>query len=115
MGSRLKKFGVSSLWIALAVIVAFIVFAPKNNDIEGKEKVSVASKVSATQGIDTVDYALPLYTKRSALVCPLAVVFDRREGYGLKGAVDAHWSVFGTTKPLRSRAAKSGAKDCPYP
>ena len=107
MGSRLKNFGVLSLWIALAVIVAFIVFAPKNNHIEGKEKVSVASKVSATQGKDTVDYALPLHTKRSALVCPLAVVFDRREGYGLKGAVDAHLSVFGHDEAI----AKSGCQE----
>ena len=107
MGSKLRKFGVSSLWVALAVVVAFIMFAPKNDHVEGKERASVAPNVSAAQGKDSIDFALPLYTKRSALVCPLAVVFDRREGYGLKAAVDAHLSVIGHDEAV----AKSGCQE----
>ncbi len=54
-----------------------------------------------------MNFILPLYTKRAALVCPLSVAFDNREGYGLKGAVDAHLSIFGHEDAIE----KSGCQE----
>lgn len=54
-----------------------------------------------------MNFSLPVYTKRSALVCPLSVAFDNREGYGLKGAVDAHLSTFGHDEAVE----KSGCQE----
>lgn len=71
--------------VALASVIAFIVFSPKNTDSETKGSAPTEQEAATSQEDAPVNFTLPLYTKQSALVCPLAVVFDPREGYGLKG------------------------------
>lgn len=65
------------------------------------------SKETPTSREEKVDFSLPLYTKRAALVCPLNVVYDIREGHGLQGAIDAHLSVFGHEEAVE----KSGCQE----
>jgi len=85
------------LWTAFLAVAAFIVFSPKNESLERKASTPLGyeGKPQQTEVEVPVDFMLPLYTKSAALVCPLAVAFDRRDGYGLKGAMDAHLSIFG--------------------
>lgn len=97
------------LLTALLAVAAFIVFSPKN----GSSKYNASAppgrpeKAEPTEVEAPVNFALPLYTKRAALVCPLSVAFDKREGYGLKGAVDAHLSIFGHEDAIE----KSGCQE----
>ena len=53
------------------------------------------------------NFSAPLYTKRAALVCPIEVAIDLRDGRGLKGAMDAHISIFGHDEAI----AKSGCQE----
>lgn len=96
MASRPKKLGVAVL-TALLAVAAFIVFSPKNESSEHNASTPPEheGQTQPTEVEVPVNFMLPLYTKSAALVCPLAVAFDRREGYGLKGAMDAHLSIFG--------------------
>lgn len=95
MASRLKKLGVLSV-VALAAVVTLIVFSPKNQSSkQNATRPPARPETTKPTGVEVpVNFTLLLYTKSAALVCPVSVAFDRREGYGLKGAVDAHLSVF---------------------
>jgi len=90
-------------------MVAFIVFSPKNESSKNTVSTPPAEHVANQQPDpeNPVNFAMPLYTKRAALVCPLAVALDRREGYGLKNAVDAHLSIFGHDEAVE----KSGCQE----
>lgn len=103
MASKLRTASMA----ALASVIAFIVFSPKNSDSGTPGAASADHEAATSQKEAPVNFTLPLYTKQSALVCPLAVAFDRREGYGLKGAVDAHLSVFGHDEAIE----KSGCQE----
>ncbi|HEY3987971.1 MAG TPA: hypothetical protein VGM02_01650 [Acidobacteriaceae bacterium] len=109
MISMFKRLAVASL-LALAVIITFVVISsknaasphqvsapPENEPSPPQAPAPPENKVEPQQTkVEVpVNYTLPLYTKQAALVCPLAVAFDNREGYGLQGAVDAHLSIFG--------------------
>ncbi len=96
MASRINKLGVASL-TALVAIAAFIVFSPKNES-SGHNASTPPARPETTQPTEVeepVNFTLPLYTKSAALVCPLSVASDPREGHGLKDAMDAHLSIFG--------------------
>lgn len=95
------------IWIALAGVITFVVVSPKNDSSQRKGAALTDQRAATPQEETSINFTLPLYTKRSALVCPLAVVFDRREGYGLKAAVDAHLSVFGHDEAIQ----KSGCQE----
>ena len=45
-----------------------------------------------------VDYSLPLETEHGTLVCPIAALFDQREGRGIKAAMASRLSVFSRLK-----------------
>jgi hypothetical protein len=108
MASRINKLGVASL-TAIVAIVAFIAFSPKN-DSSGHNVSTPPERPETTKPTEVdvpVNFKLPLYTKSAALVCPLAVAFDRREGHGLKEAVDAHLSIFGHEDAIE----KSGCQE----
>ncbi|MEZ2346874.1 hypothetical protein [Terriglobus sp. RCC_193] len=94
MASGLKRLA-KLVVIALLLIVALIIFSPKNNSASHGEPHSAESGTHPAPAETPVNFAAPLYTKNAALVCPLVVSLDAREGYGLKGAIDAHLSLFG--------------------
>lgn len=54
-----------------------------------------------------VDFNLATVTKQYALICPINVIFDRREGHSLKDAVKAHISIFGHDEAIE----KSGCQE----
>jgi hypothetical protein len=54
-----------------------------------------------------VDFGLPLVTGRATLVCPLNIVFDVREGHGIRAAMDAHLTFFGHDEAIE----KSGCEE----
>lgn len=114
MASSIKKLGVASL-TALIAVVAFIVFSPKNESSEHNASTppQPTEKTQPTEVEVPVNFTLPLYTKRAALVCPLAVDFDNREGYGLKGAVDAHLSIFGHDDAIEKSGCEEWREDLP--
>lgn len=108
MTSKIGKLGVASL-TALLAVAAFIVFSPKNESSAHNASTppELTGKAQQTEVEVPVNFTLPLYTKRAALVCPSSVAFDNREGYGLKGAMDAHLSTFGHEDAIE----KSGCQE----
>lgn len=96
----------SIVWGLLALIVIFVIVAPKN-DVASTQQVKTPSEQSATANEPPVNFTSPLYTKGSALVCPRSVLFDPREGHGLQVAVDAHLSAFGHDNAV----AESGCQE----
>lgn len=106
MASRFKILGKASL-LGLAAVIAFIVFSPKNDNSGINTPTPTGQKVDNSQKEIAVDFSSPVYTKQLALVCPLAVAFDPREGHGLKGAIAAHSSIFGHDEAV----TKSGCQE----
>jgi hypothetical protein len=106
MASRFKILGRASL-LALAAVIAFIVFSPKIDNSGSNRPAPTGQRADDSQKEIAVNFSSPVYTKQSALVCPLAVAFDPREGLGLKGAMDAHLSIFGHDEAV----AKSGCQE----
>ena len=97
MALGFKKLGVVSVWMALLAVALFVAFSPKNESSEERTPASSNPEEAAPQKevAVPVNFGSPLYTKPSALVCPLAVAVDPRERYGLKAAMEAHLSIFG--------------------
>lgn len=79
--------------IALVAVVAFIIFSPKNST-GAADRQPPAAPPSSVSVRSSIDFSSPLYTKGSALVCPVQLAFDLREGHGLSEAIQAHLSPF---------------------
>jgi hypothetical protein len=114
MASSITKSGVASL-TALLAVAAFVVLSPKNDSSEHNASTppEPTGKTQPTEVEVPVNFTLPLYTGPSTLVCPLAIAFDPREGYGLKGAVDAHLSIFGHDDAIQKSGCEEWREDLP--
>ena len=47
-----------------------------------------------------INYSFPIYTQRFAIVCPLSILEDNREGHDIAAANDAMLTVFGRTEAI---------------
>ena len=109
MASRIGVVFVSTL-LALGAAVAF---APRENPSQHGALLTVATAQKFTPSERPMDFKLPLYTKAFALVCPSSVALERREGYGLKAAVDAHLSVLGHQNLVAELGCEELREDLP--
>lgn len=48
-----------------------------------------------------VDFLRPVYTGQATVICPLDILFDRREGSGLAGATKAASTIFGRSDAVK--------------
>jgi hypothetical protein len=82
------------LVLAFLAVIGFIVYgASVTPDSTGCE--NPVPPTPQSDAAPRVNFELPLFTTADSLVCPPAVAFDRREGYGLDGAMKAALTIVG--------------------
>jgi hypothetical protein len=47
-----------------------------------------------------IDLTIPVYTGKATVICPLDILFDRKEGSGLQGATKAAATIFGRSEAV---------------
>lgn len=90
--------------------ILYLIFSPSDKSADTNTPNQTAqSEAPAEKKIEPipVDFNVPLETSRSTLVCPLSILFERREDHGAQAAMDAHLSIFGHDEKVE----KSGCQE----
>lgn len=89
------KFIIASM-ITFIVIALFSEPEEKSKNAKPEEIRNEPQKTASEE--KPIDYSAPLYTTSHAVVCPISIIWDKREGYGIDGASKAAASVFGRSE-----------------
>jgi hypothetical protein len=89
------------IFLGTIVLLGFIAWVESATNSTGKSSDAEPKKEPP------VDFSRPLVTGQRTLICPADVSLDRREGHGIKEALDAHLSMFGHDEAVQ----KSGCQE----
>jgi len=98
--------------IGLVLVMAAFVFLTTRGTgssapAESAPGLATAKSDAAETKPRPVDFDQPVETRRAALVCPLAALFDQREGRGVQAAMKSRLSFFGR----KEEAEKAGCEE----
>lgn len=81
---------------AWKLILAILAIGLVGSALERKDVAREPTKDKA----DTLDFSRPIYTTSGAMVCPLDILFERREGKDFAAAARAAKTVIGRSKAI---------------
>lgn len=77
--------------IGIGILASFLP-APSDNDAANKQAVNEARA--------DIDFSQPIFTAKFAVVCPIDILFEKRQGKGLAAASAAALTAIGRSKAI---------------